>query len=179
MGKLFTPAEDDFLRETIDDCYTLYELVERFNANFPEHPIKYSNLGKRLALLGIKKGTHNIRKGVMPSKNAIETVIWDGEHGARVKTESGYVAANAYFKRKYFGKDAKGILVNLNGNRLDFSPENIMLVSKSIHSALCWRRWFFRDPELTRAAIMTAELLSYFPDLIHNENQYYKMQRSN
>ena len=182
MGKRFTPAEDDFLREHIDECYTLHSLVDMFNAEFPEHQIKYSNLGKRLEKIGIKKGTHNVRKGVMPSKNYIETVILGSgkggadRHGARVKTENGYVSANAYFRKKYYGESAKGVIVNLNGNKADFSKENVMLVSKSIYHSLCWRSWLFADAELTKAAILTAELLSFFPDLIHNENQYYKMR---
>lgn len=182
MGKQFTPAEDDFLREHIDECYTLHSLVDMFNAEFPEHQIKYSNLRKRLEKLGIKKGTHNVRKGVMPSKNPIETVILGSgkggadRHGARVKTENGYVSANAYFRKKYYGEKANGMIVNLNGNKADFSKENVMLVSKSIYHSLCWRSWLFADAELTKTAILTAELLSFFPDLIHNENQYYKMR---
>ena len=135
-----------------------------------------------LKKLGVKKGTHNIRKGAMPSKNPIETVILGsqkgrtGRHGARVKTENGYVSANAYFRKKYYGKNAKGIIVNLNGNKADFSKENVMLVSKSVYHSLCWRSWFFTDAELTKTAILTAELLSFFPDLTHNENQYYRMR---
>lgn len=182
MGRRFTPTEDDFLREHIDECYTLYSLVDMFNAEFPEHQIKYSNLGHRLGKLGIKKGTHNVRKGVMPSKNPIETVILGskksgtGRNGARVKTENGYVSANAYFRKKYYGENAKGIIVNLNGNKADFSKENVMLVSKSVYHSLCWRSWFFTDADLTKTAILTAELLLFFPDLIHNENQYYRMR---
>jgi hypothetical protein len=68
------------------------------------------------------------------------------------------------------------MIINLNGNKADFSKENIMLVSKSIYHSLCWRSWFFTDAELTKTAILTAELLSFFPDLTHNENQYYRMR---
>ena len=82
MGKRFTLAEDEFLCRHINQCYTLHSLVDMFNAEFPEHQIKYSNLGKRLEKLGVKKGTHNIRKGEMPSKNPIETVIFGSQEGA-------------------------------------------------------------------------------------------------
>ena len=178
MGIRFSKAEDDFIRSHINGCETLHELVDLFNREFPEHQTKYSNLGKRLALLGIKKGTHNVRKGKMPSKNPLETVICDGKHGARVKTENGYVSAHRYFKTKYFGENTEGMLVHLNGDRADFSLENIMLVPKSIYHSLCWRSWFFKDAELTKTAILTAQLLEFFPDLRHNENQYYRMIRS-
>ena len=175
----FSMAEDDFIRENIDDCYTLHELVERFNAKFPEHQTSYSNLGKRLQLLGIKKGTHNVRKGAMPRRNAIGTVICnkDGKR-ARVRTENGYVQANAYFIDKYFGEQGKGkMIIHLNGNYADFSRENIVLVSKAIYASLHWRKWIFKDAELTKTAILAAELLELFPDLRHNENQFYKLIR--
>ena len=55
MGIKFTIAEDDFILEHIQNCYTLHSLVDMFNEKFPDHQIKYSNLGKRLAKLGIKK----------------------------------------------------------------------------------------------------------------------------
>lgn len=182
MGIKFTTAEDNYLRENIDNCYTLYDLQESFNTEFPEHQINYSNLQKRLALLGIKKGTHNVRKGKMPRKNPIGTVIsgscGKSRHGARVRTEKGYVSANSYFRNLYFGESGKkGMIVHLNGDLTDYSRDNILLVSKSIYSSLCWRKWFFRDAELTKTAILTAELLSFFPDLTHNENQYFKLRR--
>lgn len=178
----FTPEQDDFLREHIGECYTLHSLMDMFNAAFPEHRITYSNLGKRLQKIGIKKGTHNIRKGKAKSTNAIGTVIkgsnGNGGHGARVKTGNGYVCANTYFKEKIFGYTKKDkIIVNLNGDKADFSVNNVELVPKPVYHSMCWRRWFFTDPELTRAAILAAKLLSFFPDLTHNENQYCKMKR--
>lgn len=180
----FTKVEDDFLIENLDKCSTTYDLTDLFNERFPNHPTKCDNLRHRLALLGLRKGTHNIRKGKARSVNALETVIAGStsghnpgdRHGARVKTENGYVSANGYFRRKYFGDDAKGIIVNLNGDKTDFSRENVALVSRSVWHSLCWRSWLFTDPELTKVAILTAELLSFFPDLTHNENQYYKLR---
>lgn len=178
MAIKFTQAEDDFIRENVDKCYTVYDLTEAFNGAFPNHPTTRDNLQHRMMKIGIKKGTHNIRPGAQPSRNALETVIWDGERGARVKTPNGYVSAHRYFKRKYFGENAEGMLVHLNGDRADFSHENIALVPKSIYHSLCWRSWFFTDAELTKTAILAAELLLFFPDLIHNENQYLKVRRN-
>lgn len=177
----FTQAEDEFLRENLDKCLTTYDLTDLFNERFPSHQIKSDNLRHRLALLGLRKGTHNIRKEKVHFVNALDTVIPGstkngGRHGARVKTENGYVSANKYFKRKYFGDGASGIIINLNGDKTDFSRENVALVSKDVFYSLCWRRWIFTDPELTRTAILASELLMMFPDLIHNENQYYKMR---
>lgn len=173
----FSQEEDKFLRDNIHKCYTLYDLADLFNKQFPEHSTNANNLQKRLSILRIKKGTHNIRK--MPSKNPIGTVIVD-KHGkkARVKTENGYVQANAYFKKLYFGENEKGkMIIHLNGDYSDFSRENIELVTKSIYTSLMFRKWIFKDPELTKTAILTAQLLELFPDLRHNENQYYGNRR--
>lgn len=183
MRVKFTQIEDDFLRDNIIDSYTLYELTERFNREFPNHQITCSNLRHRTSLLGLKKGSHNIRKEKVYAKNSIGTVIanQDGKK-ARVKTEQGYVSAHKYFLDKYFGLTGKNVydryaLVHLNGNLSDFSRENLECVTRSIYGSMNARKWFFTDPELTRTAILVATLLEFFPELRHNENQYYKMHR--
>lgn len=171
----FTPEEDAFLRENLEKSFDLRELNDWFNTRFPNHIITKGNMGKRLQKLGLKKGTHRIRKGAMPSRNAIGTVIVskDGKK-PRVKTQNGYVQANPYFKKLYFGKNENDkMLIHLNGDYSDFSRDNVVLVTRSIYSSLLWRKWIFNDPELTKTAILTAELLEFFPDLRHNENQYY------
>lgn len=182
MSRRFTVTEDAFLKDNIGKCYTIYDLVDMFNAAFPEHQTNHANIRKRLSKMGIKKGTHNIRKGKAKSKNAIGTVIAGASgngHGARVKTENGYVGANAYFKEKIFGyTKSDKIIVHLNSDKTDFSVNNVELVPKSVYHSLCWRQWFFTDPELTKAAILAAKLLSFFPDLTHDENQYCKIQRT-
>lgn len=179
MRRNYTTDEDAFLRDNIDKCYTLYDLADSFCEKYPEHPISDNGLRKHLQHLGIKKGKHNIRKEKVKSKNAVGTIIVD-KYGkkARVKTENGYVQANTYFIEKYYGEQGKGqMIVHLNGNYADFSKENIALVSKAIYSSLHWRKWIFADAELTKTAILTAELLEMFPDLRHHENQYYKLKR--
>lgn len=179
MKKYFTKAEDDFLRDHITECLTLYDLTDLFNAEFPNHQITCCNLQKRLKRLGLKKGTHNIRKERVKHINEVGTIIAN-KNGkkARIKTENGYVSAHDYFRNKICGDKAKDhMLVNLNGDKTDFSEDNIEIVTKSIYASLCWRGWFFKDRELTKTAILTARLLEFFPDLRHNENQYYKLKR--
>lgn len=179
MRTKFTQAEDDFLRENIHDCYTLYDLTVKFNDAFPQHQTTDSNLRHHLTILGLRKGTHNIRKEKVHSRNDIGTIIAskDGKK-ARIKTEDGYVSANKYFLEKYIGKNGisyrEYALVHLNGDLTDFTRDNIECVPRSIYSSMQWRGWFFSDPELTRTAILTATLLQYFPDLRHNEDQYLK-----
>lgn len=176
MRVCFTPAEDKFLRENLNRCHTIYDLMDMFNAEFPYHTTTYSNLQKRLSYLGLKKGTHNIRKEKVHHRNPIGTVIKSEGHAARVKTENGYVSANAYFRNKY-GRSKDEMIIHLNGDLADFSEDNIEFVSKAIYHSLCWRKWLFKNPELTKTAILTTRLLEYFPDLRHNENQFYANMR--
>lgn len=172
MGIRFTTEEDEFIRNNLETSNTLYDLVERFNSRFPCHQIKYSNLGKRMKKLGVKKGTHNIRKERIWHRNAYGDIIKSKGKSARVKTEQGYVSANRHFREK-LGVSENEIIVNLNGDKCDFSEGNIGVVSRAVYFSMCWRGWFFTDPELTKTAILTAKLLQYFPELTHNENQYY------
>lgn len=174
--RYFTPAEDAFLRDNIDSCYTMYDLANSFNANFPEHITNSANLQKRLQKLGLKKGTHNIRKEKVHHRNPIGTVIRTRGHSARVKTKNGYVGAIPYYREKY-GRDAGEMPIHLNSDLSDFSENNIEWVSKWTHRAVLSRGWIFSDPELTKTAILTAKLLEFFPDLRHNENQYYRNRR--
>lgn len=180
MAIYFTEVEDNFLRENIDTCRTLYCLTEMFNEQFPNHPVKYGNLQKRLSKLGIKKGTHCIRKEKVHFRNAIGTIISskDGKK-VRIKTENGYVSAHKYFLENHFGITEgynRYAIVHLNGDLRDFSENNIECVTRSIYSSMQWRQWFFTNPQLTKCAILTAQLLEFFPDLRHNENQFYKMR---
>lgn len=182
MNKKFTQKEDNFIKENIDKCLTLYDLLEIFKKEFPERTtISYGSLVKRMQKIGVKKRTHNIRKEKIKSKNKIGKVICykDGTR-ARIKTENGYVMANGYFKRLYWGKDDKSKkIVHLDGDFSNFKREDIELVDDFIFRGLITRNWIFKDKELTRTAILTLELLKFFPDLRKRENQYLKIQRTN
>ena len=176
MKRYFTPDEDAFLRDNLQKCHTLYDLTDLFNAEFPEHIITYANLQKRLQKLNLKKGTHNIRKEKVHHRNQIGTVIKSANHVARIKTENGYISANTYFRQKH-RRSSGEMIIHLNGDLSDFSESNIEFVPKAIYSSLYWRKWIFTDAELTKTAILAARLLEFFPDLRHNENQYYRNVR--
>lgn len=170
MRTNFTPEQDEFILSNIDKCKTLYALVDMFNAKYPFHAIKYSNLGKHLALLGVKKGTHNVRKECVKSRNAVGCIIRSRNHGARIKTENGYVFAGKHYAMTH--NITEGRIVHLNGDCADFSDSNIEIVETSVFSSMCWRGWLFKNPELTRTAILAARLLLMFPQMVHNEKQY-------
>lgn len=156
-----------------DDCSTKV-LCEQFSTLFPDHTINRSALQKFLSNNNLKKPRPKRIK--IPSRNMIGVVIAnkDGKK-CRVKTENGYVQADTYFKELYgFPKNCR--IVHLNGDYTDFSPENIVPISRGVHSALVFRHWFFDDPERTKAAILCAELIILL-GASKNENQFLKISR--
>ena len=178
MRRRFTPEQDQFLRDNIVDAYDYRELTDMFNARFPEHETNFRNLQKRAQALNLKKGSHNIRPGVMPSVNPIGTIIVDkkGNHSARIKTECGYVSVAKHLREKW-GLADNEVIIHLNGDKNDWNIENLQVVTREIYASLNFRKWFFLDKELTKTAILTCELLMFFPDIRHNESQWYKMKR--
>ena len=178
MRRRFTPEQDQFLRDNIVDAYDYRELTDMFNARFPEHETNFRNLQKRAQALNLKKGSHNIRPGVMPSVNPIGTIIVDkkGNHSARIKTECGYGSVAKHLREKC-GLADNEVIIHLNGDKNDWNIENLQVVTREVYASLNFRKWFFPDKELTKTAILTCELLMFFPDIRHNETQWYKMKR--
>lgn len=182
----FTEEEDAFIKENLQKYRNLFELTDAFNVAFPHHQTTHMNIQKRMAILGIKKGT---RKWRSESKAKVSrhpigyiSVHKRNDHNGvytRIKTEDGYKPANKWYIENVYGKNWKEYkLLHLNGDGADFSPENLMCVTTEVISSMSFRSWFFTDAELTKTAALTAELLLCFPDLCHNENQYYRMIRS-
>lgn len=177
----FTAEEDTFLRDNLQKYRNLYELADAFNAAFPKHETNQENLQKRLKKLGLKKGTKFWREEIRLSgkRLPVGSIIYDnrkeGKGRTRLKTEKGYVSADKWFLEKVYSKSYREhTLIHLNGNRLDFSAENLMCIDKRTFVSMCYRNWFFTDPELTKAAALTAELLLFFPELTHDEDAYYR-----
>lgn len=64
-----------------------------------------------------------------------------------------------------FGDVPNGhIIIFLDGNPLNVVPENMVCVPQKVHARLAKNRWFFREPELTRAAIKWCEHLVAIKD---------------
>lgn len=181
----FTEEEDAFIKENLQKYRNLFELTDAFNSMFPHHQTTHQNIQKRMAILGIQKGTRYWRseKKAKVSKHPIGYILVHKRKDrcgvyTRIKTEDGYKPANKWYVENVYGKNWKEYkLLHLNGDSADFSPENLMCVTTTVMISMGYRSWFFKDAELTKTAALTAELLLLFPDLIHNENQYYGVRR--
>ena len=172
--KRFYDAEKiAWMNEHINDDCTLEELARQFSEKF-NHPTSRMAFNKALTeYCGHKP---RVCKWKPQSVNEIGQVIADKDgKKCRVKTENGYVQADIYFKKLY-GLPEKCRIVHLNGDYTNFSRDNIVPVSRGVHTAMAYRKWFFDDPERTKAAILCAELL-ILVGYTKNENQFLKITR--
>lgn len=170
---IYTKEELDWLKKHYKDDIQMDVLADLFTSEFPDHRVTRSALGKTIQkYFGDRPKTTKFR---MPSRNKIGTIIADKDgKKCRVKTENGYVQANTYFKELYnIPKNMQ--IIHLNGDYTDFSKEHIQAVPRNIYSSIMFRNWIFKDIEITKAAILCAELISLLPEISHNENQFLKV----
>lgn len=171
----YTKDELDWIENNFTRDISTKKLCEDFNKIFPNHTITRTALSKIINKhFGVKQRPKTIK---IPSKNKIGTIICDKDgKKCRVKTENGYVSANIYFKNLYNIPKNK-MIIHLNGDYTDFEKEHIEAVDKNIYHALMWRGWIFKDIELTKTAILCAELISLLPEISHNENQFLNSKK--
>lgn len=171
--RFYDDEKISWIKEHINDDVKLEILAQMFSERFGRK-VGRNSFNKAVNLYcGSKPRPKTIH---MPSVNEIGAVISD-KHGkrCRVKTKTGYISADMYFKRQY-GISSEKRIIHLNGDFTDYSRENIIPVSRGIHTAIMFRGWIFRDPERTKAAILCAELLILL-GATKNENQFLKLNR--
>lgn len=163
-----------WIKEHFTDDYKMSELAEMFSERFGHKVSTQAFMKATSTYCGHKK---RVKHSAMPDrKNKVGDVIADSDgKKCRVKTENGYMQADIYFKKLYGLPDNCRIL-HLNGDFTDFSRENIMPVSRGVHTAMAFRHWFFRDPERTKAAALCAELIILL-GASKNENQFLKLDK--
>lgn len=59
---------------------------------------------------------------------------------------------------KTHGKPPNGVVIFLNGDKTDFSAENLYCVDRKIHGVMCLNRWYTESREHTLTAIKWCEL---------------------
>lgn len=163
-----------WIKEHFTDDYKMSELAEMFSERFGHKVTTQAFIKATSVYCGHKKrANHTFR----PSpKNKVGDVISNSERKkCRVKTENGYVQADIYFKALY-GLPENCRILHLNGDYTDFSCDNIMPVSRGVHTAMSFRHWFFSDPDKTKAAALCAELIILL-NASKNENQFLKLNK--
>lgn len=78
---------------------------------------------------------------------------------SRFGDNGNWVQKNRYVYEQKYGKIPKGyLLVALDGNRNNFTPDNFYAVPRKIGMMLGANKWFSKDKEITLAAIKWCEL---------------------
>ena len=173
--KRFYDAEKiTWIKEHFTDDYKMSELAEMFSERFGHKVSAQAFMKATSSYCGHKKRCKRTQRPAV--KNKVGDIIANSEgKKCRVKTEHGYVQADIYFKKLYGLPDNCRIL-HLNGDYTDFSRDNIMPVSRGVHTAMSFRHWFFSEPEKTKAAALCAELIILL-GATKNENQFLKLNK--
>jgi hypothetical protein len=160
MASKYTRSQIDWLEENAPNMYCS-ELKEKFNAHFGTNrtlgsirmqcnrkgfalkprcnlpagtEIAYSNNGQHDEIR-VKVCRHAKQKTAWQLK---QEVVWEQHNQAKLPGE--------------------WLVVFLNGDKTDFSKENLYAVSRRVHAIMAASRWYSKCPELTFVCIKIAEL---------------------
>lgn len=186
MAKLhrYTPAEEAFLRENITGR-RVEDLTAMFNAHFGLD-VPLNSIHSALANRGLTSGVdcrfakgsipyNKGRKGIHPSpatefKKGNRPVNYRPVGSERVNVD-GYIEIKVADPRTWqlkhwvvweeaHGKRPKGhALIFRDGNRLNVSLDNLMLISRAQLGVLNKRRLLQKDAEINDTALLTADLI--------------------
>lgn len=172
----YTPEEDEWLRSNIR-LYRWKELTVRFNEDFNlsigydalvAHCIRKLKIKRDKPYTQFVKGKKQDKSSRAPTgyeKTDSSGTVW-------VKISDDWVpqgtaiAKNPNWKRKADlvweqhngAKPEDGLIIFLDKDKTNFSPENLYCVDRKISFMLSKNKWHSTNPDLTLAAIKYAEL---------------------
>lgn len=176
-GRAYTQEEDDWLRVNIEhyDYPTLTKLFnERFGRNLKsvaDHCTKQLHIHRPVNKGDFKKGVRACTTTV-----PIGSESWDGrclwlkisddmrdysdlKNPSSKRYNHNWVLKSAYIWEQQHGPIPKGhVVVHLNMDRKDCSPENLYCTTRQINFMLAKNGWYTEDPVLTLTAIKWCEL---------------------
>lgn len=152
--------------------YTKHKLRSGLTGRFEKDCVPW-NRGKNVDFSNLSpQAIENMRKTHFKPGHTPWTVLPIGSE----KIKNGFIyvktAEPNVWKRKqiliweqHYGPVPEGAcVIFLNGDRTDFSLENLELVSKAEHLRLNERHWRFDDPELQKVALNVVRLKSKIGD---------------
>jgi len=153
---MFTPEVDAYLIENAYN-YTSSDLAQKVQEKFGITPATQT-ITERLNNLGVHRGSTYLPDGYIPrASKPIGTERIDKGRTVMVK-----VAQPNVWKPKvqvvtgYDPKKSQAIF--LDGNSLNVTPENIVIVSKKVHARLAKNGWLNSNNEVLMAGIKWSEL---------------------
>ncbi|TQI68988.1 HNH endonuclease signature motif containing protein [Clostridium sp. KNHs216] len=168
----YSEMEREFLRKNIaNNSYT--ELKNKFNAEFGlnltkaaiEHICKRTGIDHGHPGATFAKGERNPFSPTLPigsemvSAGKVYIKIANNLVPAGKSRIRNWVQKNRYVYEQAHEELPDGYqIIALDGNKRNFDPSNLYAVPKKINMMLCMNKWFFKNPEITLAAIKWCEL---------------------
>lgn len=152
----FTEEADAYLKEN----WEFQTSTELANSLFEEFAItvRPSTVTERLNKLGVHRGNCYVPKDYVPrASKPIGTERIDKERTVMVKVAQPNVwKPKAQVVMEYDPKESQAIF--LDGNSLNVTPENIVVVSKKVHARLAKNGWLNSSNGILMAGIKWSEL---------------------
>lgn len=164
----FTEIEDVWLRRNIE-FMTYAEMTLLFNQLFGS-VIPTTELGivSRCGYLGIHRPTNGqFQKGQsIRTLPIFQEVNRDGYIWIKIENDNtigawktNWIQKHRYIYEQVYGQIPEGyIVIFLDSNRINFDPENLYAVPRSIHARMTQNHWYTESKEHTMTAIRLCEL---------------------
>lgn len=164
MGKQFTAEQMKWLEENVSHL-SRKETARQFNALFHD-----SRTAETLRVICNRRGIKRTKETVSESHHNTYTapigseMVNQGFTYVKVKNEPNGQIKNYELKQRYIWKQLHGeipgdcMIVFLNHNRTDFSPENLFCIKKSYNAIMIKNHWYTESRLHTLAAIKWCEL---------------------
>lgn len=173
MKSKITAEQREYIKDNLAKFRTIREFREHFNKKFNQE-IKQSTMESFITkTLLIKRGKNEgkFKKGggnrhkSLPvgtiQKTQGRTVIKVQQSGERITsyTRPDWIPMQEYVYQRSKGKVPEGCYICfLDGNPENFNPENLYPINRKIHAYMSRNRLWSTDAELTKTAILLANL---------------------
>lgn len=166
-GTFFTSEEDNWIIENVP-YYKYEDLAKMFSEKFNRPCTQYMLRSRATRYLGIKSGrqgfkkgnvTHNVRPIGYEYTNKANGYTYVKVANTRIKNKDFRPKHQLVYEQSY-GKIPKNhIVIFIDGNKQNFSPDNLYALNRWVHRMMC-REGYFREggKELTITAIKLYEL---------------------
>jgi len=180
----YSAEEKDFVRDNISShSYTQLakEFSSRFNVNVSPVAIEHkcARWGFNHGHKGVKfvRGANNPFSPTVPigseqvSAGKVYIKIANNPVANGKRNKDNWIQKNRYVYEQNFGKIPKGYhLIPLDGNKNNFSPDNLYAIPKKVQMMMGANKWFGKDRDITLSAIKYCELFYAIREEKSNEN---------
>lgn len=162
----YTKEQDEWIFENVYKYDNYENLARDFNKIFGSNKKGRGIQSHAVRYLGIVSGRQAFKKGIVPHNRrevGSERTLDNGYIYVKIAcgkdTNKTWIAKQRVIYLQNNGEIPKGHnIIFLDGNKTNFSPENLACISNRTQRILQSRAWYFNNSKLTEAAIKVVEL---------------------